>query len=440
MSLPKVLIIGQPFTNNSGGGITQSNLFGGWDKDKIAVVCTSHMFNNLNSDLCDTYYLLGNEEYKWAFPFNLMQRSTASGEVKLDANKINTVASVPSGNIKAPLRTRIINNYFYPFLEYAGLYHNISKIVLSDKFRKWLDEYNADAIYAQASTRETVLFCIAVQEYTKKPMVFHMMDDWPSTISEKGPFKNLWRNNIDKHFRRLLDRSAVLLSISDFMAQEYKRRYGGKDWITFHNPIDVGFWKSHQRNNYQLSSTPALLYAGRIGLGITASLETIAKAIDKVNSRQEKQLQFVLQTELLPEWVSNYKCVKHKSMVPYRELPKVFAEADLLILPYDFSDESIKFIKYSMPTKAPEYMMSGTPIIVYAPEVTAIVKDAEKNKWAKLVTENNIDELSEAIEQVFTSETERKEIAGNAIAIAETKFNAVTVRNRFRETIASMVQ
>ena len=49
MPLPKTLIIGQPFNNDFGGGITQANLFGGWDKDKIAVVSTDHMFNNLNT-------------------------------------------------------------------------------------------------------------------------------------------------------------------------------------------------------------------------------------------------------------------------------------------------------------------------------------------------------------------------------------------------------
>lgn len=32
MSLPKVLIVGQPF-NNTGGGITMTNLFKGWDPE-----------------------------------------------------------------------------------------------------------------------------------------------------------------------------------------------------------------------------------------------------------------------------------------------------------------------------------------------------------------------------------------------------------------------
>jgi len=85
MSLPKVLILCQPFNNNFGGGITLANLFSGWDKDKIAVVCTSHIFNNLNTEICDTYYVLGSEEHKWSFPFNYMQRKVISGEVKVKA-------------------------------------------------------------------------------------------------------------------------------------------------------------------------------------------------------------------------------------------------------------------------------------------------------------------------------------------------------------------
>jgi hypothetical protein len=40
MYFPKVLIFGQPFNNKHGGGITLSNLFSGWDKDKIAVAAT----------------------------------------------------------------------------------------------------------------------------------------------------------------------------------------------------------------------------------------------------------------------------------------------------------------------------------------------------------------------------------------------------------------
>ncbi len=434
MSLPKVLIIGQPFNHNSGGGITQANLFGGWQKDKIAVVCTGHMFNNLNTQICDTYYVLGNEEYKWTFPFNFLQKNISSGKViaKAEGEK-----PVYSASAKAKLRTKIINNYFYPFLEYAGLFHCISKIILSDKLRKWLDEYNPDFIYAQASSRESVNFCTLVKAYTKKPMVYHVMDDWPSVISKKGPFKNYWHNKIDSELKTLLHQSSVLLSISHDMAAEYKSRYN-KNFITFHNPIEIDFWKSHQRKNYSLAVPPVILYAGRVGTGIEVTLETMAAAVDKVNDDLKTTIQFVLQTKDIPEWINKYKCVIHKPMVAYKELPKVFAEADLLYLPYDFSSESIRFIKYSMPTKAPEYMMSGTPVIIFGPAETALVKDALRGKWACVVTENNIDALATNIKKLITDKNERTAVAATAIKIAEENYDSVKIRNQFKEIITSV--
>src|SRR5262249_7147720 len=91
MSLPKVLIIGQPFNNDTGGGITLSNLFSGWDKDKIAVVCSPYLLqDNIDTNICDTYYQLGQKEGRRIFPFNLFNRKYYSGVIKFTNEKKST--------------------------------------------------------------------------------------------------------------------------------------------------------------------------------------------------------------------------------------------------------------------------------------------------------------------------------------------------------------
>ena len=80
MEQPKVLIIGQPFDKSTGGGITLSNLFQGWEKDKLAVACTGYLFSaNIDVSICDNYYRLGDEEFKLLFPFNYIKRKYNSG-------------------------------------------------------------------------------------------------------------------------------------------------------------------------------------------------------------------------------------------------------------------------------------------------------------------------------------------------------------------------
>ena len=50
-----------------------------------------------------------------------------------------------------------------------------------------------------------------------------------------------------------------------------------------------------------------------------------------------------------------------------KSIAALLAGTDLLVLPYNFDARSARYIRLSLPTKAPAYMISGTPILVYAP-------------------------------------------------------------------------
>ena len=435
MPLPKVLIVGQSFNNDTGGGITLTNLFSGWPKDKLAVACSGYLLlDNIDTEICDTYYQLGYKEKKWKFPFNLFKRKYPSGLAKLEGKRIQNL-TIPNSKF----RVKFLTEYINPFLDYLGFTHFIYRTGLSKEFKAWLDEYNPDVVYAQTSSLDGILFCTLVQSYLNKPYAFHMMDDWPSTIAENGLFHTYWQKVIDKRFRMLLSKTDLLLTISDEMTREYKRRYN-KDSCAFHNPIDMEFWKQYQRKDYELGSPITILYAGRTGLGIQDSLITIATGISQVNRKLQLDIRFILQTAEYPEWARDFDCVEHRRFVPYEELPKRFSEADFLILPYDFSAHAIKFIRYSMPTKASEYMMSGTPVIVFAPEVTALAKYAKEHGWATVVTTNNVDVLISVLSNLVSHKEEREQIAHKAISLAELRHDSEIVTKEFRNVICSLVQ
>ena len=434
MNLPRVLIVGQTFNNKTGGGITQSNLFSGWDPDKLAVACTAHLIKDSNPDICNNYYQLGQKEHTWIFPFSLLHRKFSSGPMKFEQNQFIKPTLVEHKKF----RSKLVDNFFYPFLEFSGLIHRISRIKLSPDFCNWVKDFNPDVIYAQGQDRERILFSLQLHTFLKKPLIYHFMDDWPSTISEKGILKNFWFKKIDKDLKMLLDRATILMSISDWMAAEYKIRYN-KNFITFQNPVNIDFWGKYQKINYELNPSPYILYAGRIGLGIQSSLEIVAKAVEIINKEINTSIKFVLQTPEIPEWVSNYTCVEHNGLLPYSELPGKFSDADILLIPYDFSPESIKYIQYSMPTKAPEYMISGTPILIFAPEMTALVKYAQKNEWAKIVTKDDIPDLCIAIKDLILNKCVRERIGRNAKKIAKEMHDSNIISYNFQKLICSIV-
>jgi glycosyltransferase involved in cell wall biosynthesis len=434
MKLPKVLILNETFNDHSGGGITLSNLFSGWDKNKIAVVCNSfRLEGNVDTKICKTYYQLGDKDYKYIFPFNIISRKRYSGLVNFDERK--TPEAIPDTTpVRSSLRHKIVMKYLFPFLEYTGFIDKISSIKLSPEFCNWLNDFNPDIIYAQAHNIPDIKLILLLHAQLKKPLVFHMMDDWPLMVTGSQLLKNKQLKRNDRTFKKLLDQSDQLLSISDGMTDAYKVRYG-KDFTPFHNPIDIEFWKKYQRNSYEIDQSPTLLYAGRLGIGIDASLELIAKAIEMVNHDLGLKMKFVVQAKENPSWSASYTCVEHKAFVAYDDLPKVFSGADFLILPYDFSPKSIQFIGYSMPTKATEYMISGTPVIIFSPEQTALVNYAKKHHWAKIVTDNNVIALSKAIASLIQNKTERQLLAQTAIKIAKDNHSLSRVTDEFRNIL-----
>ncbi|NTV18916.1 MAG: glycosyltransferase family 4 protein [Bacteroidales bacterium] len=435
MTYPRVLIFGQPFNNFSGGGITLSNLFRGWPKDKICVTFIGHGLINITYDVCDTYYQLGREEHRWIFPFNLINRSFTSGIKPKLASAETTVNAIQLG-----VRYLVVNRFFYPFLKWIGLFHCASRISLSEKMKTWLREYKPELLYLQVSTRETLLFAAELIDYLKVPSVLHVMDDWPSMISSSGLLKNFWHKKIDFEFRKLLMLVDLHLSISDAMTEEYFRRYSIR-FVPFHNPIETEWWLQKTKKNYSLNQKRVkVLYSGRIGIGITNSLVDVASAIDSFPIKDftiELHIQTPSKESFIIRSLKKFKCIVFDEFADYSELPEIFSGADILLLANEFNKEGIKYLKYSMPTKASEYMISGTPVLVYAPGDSAVSRLFEENRCGVCVKTQKPENIVSAIDLLITNEDLRREIGRNAVDFAKRRFDMGIIRNEFQLKLVS---
>lgn len=416
-----------------GGGITLSNLFRGWDVDKIAVVATGHVMYSVTTDICTNYYQLGRDEFKWKFPFNNIQRKFPSGPMSI----VNFTEQKTKSKKKA-LRRVIVNRVFYPVLEWLGLFHSLANLRMTPGLKKWLADFDPELIYLQVSTRDTILFARELKGYLKVPSVIHVMDDWPSTISKNGILKKYWGRKIDREFRELMDGTDLFLSISDAMSSEYKKRYD-KDFIPFHNPIDIQFWTQQTKSGYRLKGEHVkVLFSGRIGIGVGESLLDLSHAIESLNLDGIKVKLYVQSTSKDNKTLNKLRESKNVVINPiadYSELPKIFSEADILAITNDFDQESVDYLRYSMPTKASEYMISGTPIIVYSHAETAVSRFFTSNECGHCVNERNLDQLKNGLALLIKNEQYRQGLSNNAIKIASEHFDANTVRLEFRNLL-----
>ncbi|MEG8947217.1 glycosyltransferase [Rosettibacter firmus] len=436
MFFPRVLIIGETFHKRSGGGITLLNLFSNWPKENIAVVSTHKTIVKTDSNYhYIPIYQLGTDEIRPKFPLNLLQQKYYSGRYifNVDYNK-KGMSKTPihfNGNIK-----KLIDKLFSSF----GLYFLLSRTLPSKRLYDFISEFKPDIIYTQLSTLELIRFVSIISNNLKVPLAIHIMDDWPKYLPDKCIiFKKYWEKIIDKELRKLFNEAKFLFSISEGMSREYLQRYG-REFIPFHNPIDLNKWLPYSKKEWGKNNPYKILYTGRIGLANSNSLHTICKAIDYIFLKYSINITFkIYANNFDPKNVKyfekKYKRVKVFPPVNYESMPKLLSSADLLILPLDFDKKSIQFARLSMPTKATEYMISGTPTIVFADSKTFLSEHAKKNEWAIVINENNYKILASKILDLYNNEELRKHISKNAKNFAIKNYDIQKVTKEFYEKL-----
>lgn len=430
---PKILIFSQTFNRISGGGITLTNLFASWPKDRIAVVSYPFMLNHITTDICDTYYQLGFEELKWVFPFSLIKDRHYSGPIIPTEGRAELLHSVRN-TIRSKTLSRMIN----AVTKWLDLAHVISRISTSCKLNEWMLKFAPDLLYFQISNRESINFAMELIDHSKVPAVIHMMDDWPATLCRNGISQFLWAKKIDSEFRILLSKLNLHLGICDEMSSEYHKRYG-YSFKSFHNTIDLKIWTPFIRKNLALNTgTKVVLFSGRIGPGIGHSLFDLAEA---VNLLRLEGIDIMLQIQSprgdpnILERIKRYSSVTVNPPIDYDKIPELYSKADILIIANDFQTDGIKFLKYSMPTKAPEYMISGTPILVYASAETALYKLFHLYNCGHCVANQNITELADAFKLLLYDLNYRKELSRNAVRYAVEHFDSNKVRQNFQNLL-----
>lgn len=433
-NIPRILIFSQTFNRFSGGGITLTNLFYSWPKAKVAVLTYPFMLVGASSEVCNTYYQLGKEEIRWIFPFSLIKEKYKSGQKEVSELSPGK-SSVKKGlGVRQLFSQRILS----PLLEWLGIHHFISKINISSGLWKWLLVYKPELLYFQISNRESILFAMDLINHLKIPSVIHMMDDWPSTISDKGILKFYWNRRIGTEFMQLLSLTQTHLSISNEMSEEYKKRYG-YSFVPFHNTIDIDIWSRPSPKEWDLSKAKkTILFSGRIGTGIRQSLLELAVAIEHLRDEgidAELHIQTASKDNNILQQLKLYSSVIINPPIEYKDLPKLYSSADLLVIVNDFSNRGIRFLKYSMPTKVPEYMISGTPILVYASEETALYKFFDRHKCGYCVGNHDINALANAIKKLINDPDCQDELSRNAVEYATEHFDSNIVTKSFQTVL-----
>jgi glycosyltransferase involved in cell wall biosynthesis len=167
----------------------------------------------------------------------------------------------------------------------------------------------------------------------------------------------------------------------------------------------------------------------------------VASAIDSMNILGltiRLYIQTPTKDNSILDRLKKFKCVVINPYADYSRIPGIFSDADILLLANDFSSQGINYLRFSMPTKASEYMISGTPVMVYTSEIAAVSRFFSQNECGYCVTKQGKGEIVKAILFLIENEDFRKEISRKAVQIAKDRFDAANVRSQFQNLLVNL--
>jgi glycosyltransferase involved in cell wall biosynthesis len=314
---------------------------------------------------------------------------------------------------------------------------------MSSELAAWIDAFQPELVYGfLGSTAQNQLAQLIVDRW-RVPLAIHIMDDWPGVIYTEGLLGPLLRPGVLTQFRRLLDRASLRMVISGAMAEDYGRRYG-HTFLPFHNALDMAEWSAASRHAWVPRDSTLVRYVGSIVP--EAQRAALRDVCDAVAALRVGGMDITLsvhspadQTAPLRAWGFPEQVLHIAPPAVSADVPHLLSECDILVLPFNFDDASRRYMRLSMPTKVPAYMISGTPVLVYGPPDLATVAYARQAAWAETVTVRGAGALAPVLRTLATDAAHRERLGRRAAEVARTNHDAVSVTLAFRNALAAAV-
>ena len=422
---PRVLFLtASAFNKVTGGGVTFSNLFAGWPHERIATVHNDTV--PVSTDVCSRYYKLGADEIHKQGVLRYLMPVVKDGGIDNYQS-----AAVRHSTLRTVART-VKKMLFGNAIPDVGQ--------LTPELESWVAAYKPDVLYTILGTNAMMDLAKALCGRFDIPLVVHLMDDWPAVAYRGGLLSWFSRRRMRNLLRDLITVADVRIGICEDMADEYTRRYG-VPFMAYQNAVDTGKWQAYTKKDLAVGKETRLLYIGSILPD--AQLDALVDCCAAVASLREAGMNVVLDIYSPSFYVQPYRerlvldegIRLHDAIANDEEVFRRLAEADILLLPVNFDSKTVRYIKYSMPTKVPAYLFSGTPVLVYGPTETAQAKYAKNAGWGYVLSQRDQIYLAAAIRRLATDRELREQLSLAARTAVFKHHDASAVRSGFQAVL-----
>lgn len=426
---PRMLVVNhEPFNNQTATGLTMRSLLHGWPRDRIAEVYLENAA--VDESIAAEHWWL---DYTLLWPqpahraYHWMRRRSPERYHITQAR----AAANPKRHVLAALRQQASLRVKLDVVNLT----NLLPFRVPDDLLQRIDSFQPEILYTLLGSTQITRLVHMLTRRLRIPVISHFMDDWPGTLHRDSLARFVLRPATTLALRRVLARSPGRMVISDAMATEFNRRYGGP-WESFMIAVDASRYPDTPPPP---RAVPRFVFVGGLHLNRWRCLREIGEAagalanagvpVDIVVYAHPALLQIYREQLTLPP------TLRVGGSLTVSEVPAVLLDADVLIHVESFDQKSRLYTKYSVSSKLPEYMVTGRPILAYGPGEVASLRYVESSGCGLVVGRRDATDLGAALRRLATDPELRRRLGHRGRQIAQQHHDADTERKRFHDTL-----
>ena len=205
----------------------------------------------------------------------------------------------------------------------------------------------------------------------------------------------------DKECVRIIKGAKKRITIGNNMRDSYQDFYKLDDFQVLHNGVDsneipVDF---DSRDEFGPENPFKLLFLGSLFENLhTECIEDVCETIQQLCSNGH-HIKFDIYGQIVPDNMLNHyidnQSVRYNGCIPSSERFRLMEKYDCLIVPSSFNREKSRSYSYSIPTKLPEVLSSGLPVLIYGPKIMEAHRFCTRLDAGHKISDRSIDALRE---------------------------------------------
>lgn len=240
----------------------------------------------------------------------------------------------------------------------------------------------------------------------------------------------------DKECVNIIINAEKRITIGHNMRDSYRDFFKMDDFSIIHNGVDTNKlpFDFEKRSNFNKENPFKLLFLGSLFENLhTECIEDVCLGVQRLSSNGY-DINFDIYGQIVPSNMLNHyidnRSVRYNGCIPSTDRFSLMENYDCLIVPSSFNHLKSKSYSYSIPTKLPEVLSSGLPVLIYGPKIMEAHRFCTRHNAGDKISERSIDALQEYFIKTMENYNEIRRNSVNLAKKIKEDFSGNTLRSK----------